>query len=1014
MTGMVTIRFGRLLCLVAVLASLESHASEFTPRAAVFRETRPGDDEFLSRHIAGQVSAAGYAAEFIGINTLTNASALTTTRFDLLVLPAARSLPAVAAPAIEHYLKQGGDLLALGLPAWDAPVFELNGRWISRSDYERKLNSQRPLQLLFDFANADLQQWSRASDKFRNPVRHALTATDHGKALHVLIERFTGWETYQSPVLANPFPAGHTLTCFRARGAPPTTQLAVEWTERDGSRWIATVDLTPEWKHYALPPTAFKAWLPPPSRAGKEDHLRVENATRFVVGIAHSHTALEGSRHEYWIADIGTATNPFGESRLPDGFNSPHLESFSPGYQFFPIRAGQASHLALAPVFELPAAPQGSARIPFNLESGATPDPLFGIHPRPRGIGFNQDRPFRWQPLLAARDAEDDDYRGAIAALLVHVQPPFRGGVWAVFSPAEAEFYRHPVVTNCLRQTLVRMKRGVFLTEGGSEFFTVFEDQPVPLGARAVNFGRQPQTNLALRVRAAAASGRGEFAPTTALLALSPGETAETLHSWKPDRWPLDGWQVFSELFVNGELVDRLHQDLQVWRPRAEPEFIEARDGGFWLRGKPWKAHGVNYMPSSGIGLANWRHFEHWVGRGAYDPEVIERDLRRIQAMKLNSVSVFIYHESLGARHLLDFLRRCEALGLRVNLSLRPGTPMNFRWGEMREMIETLRLAENDTVFAYDLAWEPRHEARALQTDYAQLWPAWIEKRYVSLERARAAWNVGREDFRFEVSDLKSLPAPPMKWFTQDGPWRRLVADYRLFLDDLLHDHYAEARRLVKSIDPHHPVSFRMQHAGDPTFNWDAFVPYDFYGLANAVDIWEPEAYGRIGDWDKVKPGRFTADYARLCDPAKPVLWSEMGYTVWDHAQRRPAPAKLEFQARYFSDFYRMLTESDADGIFFWWYAGGYRLNEHSDYGIIHPDGTDRPVTKIIRTEGAKFMNAGKQRARPDYWIAVDRDRDARGLFGIYAAVQDEYWQAIARGKTPGLKWANQPGQPAP
>ena len=105
----------------------------------------------------------------------------------------------------------------------------------------------------------------------------------------------------------------------------------------------------------------------------------------------------------------------------------------------------------------------------------------------------------------------------------------------------------------------------------------------------------------------------------------------------------------------------------------------------------------------------------HWVGRGAYDPEVIERDLRRIKAMNLNAVSVFIHHESLGAQHLLDLLRRCEALGLHVNQSLRPGTPMDFQWRQMKELIEYYKLAQNDTVFAYDLAWEPSHGGYAEQ-----------------------------------------------------------------------------------------------------------------------------------------------------------------------------------------------------------------------------------------------------------------------------------------------------------
>jgi hypothetical protein len=252
---------------------------------------------------------------------------------------------------------------------------------------------------------------------------------------------------------------------------------------------------------------------------------------------------------------------------------------------------------------------------------------------------------------------------------------------------------------------------------------------------------------------------------------------------------------------------------------------------------------------------------------------------------------------------------------------------------------------------------------------------------------------------------------PPAKQLLTDGPWRRLVADYRLFLDELLAAKYAEARRLVRSIDPHHPVSFRMQHAGDPTLLMERLFPYDMWGLRDAVDIWEPEAYGRIGDWERVRPGHFTAAYARLCDPAKPVVWSEMGTSIWDPAAMAPSPAKLDFAARYYRDFYRLLRESGADGVFFWWYPGGYRLNENSDFGIISPDGTDRAVTQVIREEGAKYLAAPKPPA-PTRWIAVDRDRDARGLPGIYETVRDEYWRAIEAGETVGLKWARPPGAP--
>jgi hypothetical protein len=501
--------------------------------------------------------------------------------------------------------------------------------------------------------------------------------------------------------------------------------------------------------------------------------------------------------------------------------------------------------------------------------------------------------------------------------------------------------------------------------------------------------------------------------------------------------------QIGVGLFSGRQILDALLTPVEIWNLLEKPPLVELRDGGFVVDGKPWKAHGVNYMPSTGIGLANGNWFEHWLGRGAYDPSVIQRDLERIKKAGLNAVSAFVYHQSLDAGHLFDFLRRCEDLGLRVNLSLRPGTPMEFRWQEVKELIEHYRLASNTTVFAYDLAWEPSHFDESYQRmQYTADWSAWVLKRYGSVTNAEAAWGhpapgtAPGADSRSPIANSQAssanrqspianskapiadrqapianrlLVTPPMKWLTQDGPWRRCVADYRRFLDELLSERYAEARRLVKTSDAVHPVSFRMQFAGDPTFNAEHLLPYDLFGLSNAVDLWEPEAYGRIGDWEKVKPGHFTAAYARLCDPAKPVMWAEMGFSVWDQSRMAPQPGKLAFAARYYADFYRMLCGSGADGVFFWWYPGGYRLNEQSDYGILNPDGTDRALTKVIRTEGARFLAAPRP-AAPDYWIAVDRDRDARGLFGIYEAVKEEYWKAIRDGKTPGLKWWAKPG----
>jgi hypothetical protein len=976
--------------ILGTLLSVLAAAEPAPPVAAVIVDELPGLDRAFAKELAADVAAAGYAVREVDAEGISKAGGLA--GVDLLVVSHARGLPAASAGPIEAHLRAGGDILALGLPAWEEPVVRVGGKWMSRKGYEQALAGVVPERTLIDFGAEDLSRWRRVANPGATGARHEIDRSDGAPALRVRIENLTGWDVFGSPPIERPFPPGHVLTCFEASGGPATRQLAVEWIERDGSRWIAVVDIEEKWKRYALPPEAFLAWEPPPSRRGRDDRLRPADAVRITFGLAFSHTGVEGGRHEFAVRGLGTAPSPFGDTPPPPpGFAAPHLEGLSPSWLFHPIHG-----------------PAEIARTHAQNASGGIagiePADIRGLHPRPQGAGFGKGRPWRWEPFLEAR-APDGDHRGYLAALIIHLAAPFRGAVTASFTPTSPGFYRRPAIREPLRQILKHMRRGVFFAEGGCDRFTVFEGQSVHLGARAVNFGKSP-LDLETRMGIIVSPDRRMVLFEKWPVHLEPGAESAVDPPYESPPLTASGF-VEVVLDQNGMLIDGFKHEIAVVRPKAKPSFIEARDGGFFLDGKPWKAHGVNYMPSSGVAQPNGEIFENWLGAAAYNPEVIDRDLRRVKALGLNAVSVFVYRRALEAGNLFDFLRRCEELGLKVNLSLRPGTPMDFRWKDMKELIEGFRLAENDTVFAYDLAWEPSHLDGRHQRSYDGLWAEWVAKRYGSFEAAERAWGVPLP------RDGGKPRVPPVEMLVRDGEWRRLVAGYRSFLDDLVGERYAEARRLVRSIDPHHPVSFRMQHAGDPTLNWDALLPYDFPGLAGAVDIWEPEAYGRIGDWDRVKAGRFTADWARLWDAGKPLVWAEMGSSSWDMSRMAQNPSRIEFQARYHRDFYRMMIESGADGIFFWWWPGGFRFGENSDFGIIEPDGTDRPVTRVIREEGPKFLAAPKPPA-PDFPIEVDRDRDARGLFGIYEAAGAAYWKAIAEGKTPGLRHARRSGGAEP
>jgi len=962
----------------------QGHARECT--AALARTNMPGEDPALVDALSVQLQEAGYTVSELDAAHLCDPRAIAKDKFDLLVLPNASTLPAKSGRPIDNYLSQGGNIIALKTPVWQSALMRAGGGWIDREQYQREKAGRLPENVLFGFSPDGISGWQRSSDTMQNPTSHETVADGPpggSRALRVFIPNLRGWDTFLSPKIENPFPKGHTLTVFSAKGDARTKQLSVEWMEKDGSRWIAVVPLFAEWKQYILEPKDFRFYESNPKRGGQGDCLNPENAERLTVGLI---SGCLGGKHEYWIGPIGTAgVNPEYDEYLA-AKNVPVLDTLSPGYKFFDITNAAGLKVRRDQVL----VSDGPVAMPSVMRSA---------QPRPRGAGFDKGSPWRWIPLLEA-DTKAGNWCGAPATIFVNTEGEYKGGIWASFGIGDSKWYKTPAALRMVRQIAERIRNGVFLVDGGTSFYTYFDDQEIKLGLQAINLSDHSHPGVTAQVTLVDTK-TGKCAVTRQWpLDMRPGERDIVADTWKPDRWPDGGFIATAEIVENGKVIDRVAHDVHIWRPKEEKEFVTVKNGDFVLRGKRWRAHGVNYMPSSDIGIDDWEYFEYWLGARSYDPEVIERDLEHIKELGLNSVSIFILHESARDQNLLDLLRRLDKLGLKANLALRPGTPMDFLWPQMRDIIEYYRLWENDTIFAYDLAWEPMFGTHDERKRWDSAWEQWIVERYESIENAEKDWG-----YPVPRDQSGKVTNPSHEQTDADGDWRRMVAAYRRFLDTLLYKKYSSARRLVRSIDPNHLVSFRMAGAGDPTFRWGGRIPYDFPYLAGGVDFLGPEAYGQIGDWQRVKSGWFEFEYARCVAPGKPMVWAEVGQSVWEIGRMESPPELLHFQADYCRDFYRMLIASGADGVFFWWYPGGFRCHENSDFGIINPDGSDRPVSKAIRKQAAGFLNGPD--AKPiDYWIEIDRDLHPDGVTGIYDAAKDEFWKAIDARRAPGLKTA--------
>jgi hypothetical protein len=135
-------------------------------------------------------------------------------------------------------------------------------------------------------------------------------------------------------------------------------------------------------------------------------------------------------------------------------------------------------------------------------------------------------------------------------------------------------------------------------------------------------------------------------------------------------------------------------------------------------------------------------------------------------------------------------------------------------------------------------------------------------------------------------------------------------------------------------------------------------------------------------------------------------MWAEFGWAPYGNDAWDISPEWQQNVAAYYNRYYRLAHESQADGTVSWWYPGGFRYGENSDYGIINPDGTWRPVSQVI-SDWARGINppgpaAGGEAV--DEWLTIDRDASVQGLVGCYEAVKERYWALVEVGRNPGLR----------
>ena len=627
-------------------------------------------------------------------------------------------------------------------------------------------------------------------------------------------------------------------------------------------------------------------------------------------------------------------------------------------------------------------------------------DNVFSSTPYMTGEGLAASRTFRFVPLIDVRDGKGLlSGRAAWLALFesdANRSGAFEGSAVGCFSSVGEKFYDDAGL-NAVADTAKFLLTGSCLVEGGAKERAYFtdEDNTVTFGGSA---RYNPTTLGTVTLTSRLMKGDAVLAEVTEDLTAKCGNSsafrtvsADYHVAEQPDR-------VVTELRVDGVIVDSIEEEIVFCTPEPESarEYVHSEDGNLMAGGKKVTLYGVNYMPACGKADDTGKVHEYYFAPFAYDHDVVENDLDRIADIGFNAVSVFTYlGDGLSSRgNVLDFLKMCEDRGLYVDFSLR--NP-NENENEFVDLISKHRFADFDIITAYDVNWEGRFGNYA-GTGYANFgrykldpeWREWLADRYGSIEAAEAVFGTALpRDAGGAVIGIQDATLD-----SDDAAYSKMVAAYRRFVDDTVSVYWGKIAEKIEKIDKNHMIGFRMTAYGT-----GSEYMYDFRSLTPTLSVMEPEGYFLAGS-SSVDLGKIMMCnlWARYSDPDTPVIWKEFGRSVWSGTNYKVDDSETSAAVGIYRSALDGMLKGYSQGVYCWYYGGGFRRDETSDYGIINPDGSDRAVTGVLREYAPKFKSMGMI-PEADTFITVDRDATNKGMYGVHQAISKELSDAMANGK---------------
>lgn len=935
----------------------------------------------------------GICADCFTWEDLSYQNILDVNEYKTVVILDAVNCPAYLPNDIDTFLKQGGNVVTLGGPPFMNEYYNINNTEIDMKTLKKMMvNGQFDKTVILALDNTDdlvgfvKDTYNPDSKKYDGAA--TLSIVEGGVTSDYCVKYYTDDfvinESFEKEIRIKD---GHNVVGFYAKALPNTKTITIQLIQDNGDMFKTRITPSSSFEYFML---SKKDFVYAGNRSNVQHDTRPEyvdfqKVSKIQFGHALSHAYSVAGEHTFFLNELSSAHI----SVLND--NKTFIDGLYPDYKFYPVTNAVTMRTYENQAF-------------LSEQNYDIPSDLFSLSPRAQSSGFNNGRRFRFVPLIEAYD-EKELHCGYAAYMMLNVSYSERKSdqntsTIVAFTTNNADFYQHGGAKH-VAEAMESLYQPVVLVEGGSDEYIYFSD------AKSATYGcvvlvRDADIAKNYRVKITI----GNTSRIYSIEELSPVQNDDGLDLRRVSFEDTPVNETVSVVLLHNDTVcDTLIHDITIYenKPVEERRFAHIKPGEneIYIDNKPVRFFGVNYMPSSSAGVEHWEELEHYVSRFAYDPDIMETDLKRVKDIGMNSVSIFMhYNPSIHSNNILHLVSLCQKYGLYADVSIRPkADPFDFNEQEVREMITKYRFQENDTVVAYDIAWE--RYVGTYQECYGNFkgrksfdaaWRKFLINHYGSFEKAEEIFACKLP--RNEQGDVIGVSDDMLR---EDGNHNIMVAVFRRFIDEKVAYAHIKAMQFIKSIDPNHMLSPRTGDASTIPLVDPGIYGYDYKALSSSMDFMSPESYALTDNYSSMRQGIFTNIYSRYANKDNVIQWKEFGKSIWIGSNFIDNKISKEFQAEYYRRFFEMLITGHTAGLYAWWWVGGYRVGENSDFGIVSPDGSDRPVTKVFREYADKFINAPALK-KAEKQIYIDRDLHASGLLSMYQEVERELFGAIESG----------------